>query len=82
MEITKDTINNMLSLSDEELQKAFCSIGAALGINERIVAANSGKFKHMLASADPKDLERLLSSIDPTRAAQIMKTVENNTKKK
>ncbi len=81
MEINKDTINGMLSLSDEELQKAFLSIGAALGINERIVAANTGKFKKMLASTDPKDLERLLSSIDPARAAQIMQTVEQSKKK-
>ena len=82
MEINKETINGMLSLSDEELQNAFRSIGAALGLNERLVAANTAKFKHMLASSDPKSLERLLSSIDPARAAQIMKTVEQSTKKK
>ena len=75
MEINQETINQFLSLSDEELKKAFQSIGAALGLNERIVAANTGKFKRMIASSNPKDLERLLSSMDPAKAREIMQTV-------
>ncbi len=79
MEINQETINQFLSLSDEELKKAFQSIGTALGLNERLVAANTGRFKRMIANSNPKDLERLLSSIDPASAQQIMNTV-NKTK--
>ena len=39
MEINQDTINQFLSLSDEELKKAFQSIAAALGMNECFAAA-------------------------------------------
>ena len=75
MEINQETINQFLALDDEELKKAFRSIASALGINERFAAANTARFKHMLATSNPKDIERLLSSIDPARAQEIMKTV-------
>jgi len=77
MEINQETLNQFLSLDDEELKKAFCSIAAALGMNERFAAANTQRFKRMLASSNPKDIERLLSSLDPARAQEIMKTVGN-----
>ena len=79
MEINQQTINQFLSLSDEELKKAFQSIGAALGLNERLVAANTNKFKRMIATSNPKDLERLLSSMDPAKAQEIMRAI-NKTK--
>lgn len=79
MEINQETINQFLSLSDEELKKAFQSIGAALGLNERLVAANTNRFKRMIANSNPKELERLISSLDPASAQEIMKTV-NKTK--
>ena len=75
MEINQETINQFLSLSDEELKKAFQSIGAALGLNERLVAANTGRFKRMIAGSNPKELERLLSSMDPAKAQEIMRTI-------
>ena len=75
MEITQETINQFLALDDEELKQAFRSIAVALGMNERFVAANTARFKHMLAASKPKDIERLLSSIEPARAQEIMKTV-------
>ena len=80
MEINQEMINNMLALDDAELQKAFRSIGAALGINERFVAANTSRFKAMLAASNPKELERLLSSIDPSRAQEILNTVNEKRK--
>jgi hypothetical protein len=79
MEINQQTINQFLSLSDEELKKAFQSIGAALGLNERLVAANTNKFKRMIANSNPRDLERLLSSMDPAKAQEIMRAI-NKTK--
>jgi hypothetical protein len=79
MEINQETINQFLSLSDEELSRAFRSIAAALGMNERFAAANTNRFKRMLANSNPKDIERMLSSMDPARAQEIMKTV-NRTK--
>ena len=79
MEINQETIDKFLSLNDEELKKAFQSIAAALGLNERFVAANTNRFKRMLANSNPKDIERMLSSIDPARAQEIMRTV-NKTK--
>ena len=79
MEINQETINQFLSLSDEDLKKAFQSIGAALGLNERLVAANTGRFKRMIASSNPKDLERLLSSMDPVKAQEILRAI-NRTK--
>lgn len=79
MEINQQTINQFLSLSDEELKKAFQSIGAALGLNERLVAANTNKFKRMIATSNPKDLERMLSSMDPAKAQEIMRAI-NKTK--
>lgn len=79
MEINQQTIDQFLSLNDEELKKAFQSIGLALGLNERLVAANTQRFKRMLANSNPKDLERMLSSIDPKKAQEIMKTI-NQTK--
>ena len=79
MEINQQTINQFLSLSDEDLKKAFQSIGAALGLNERLVAANTAKFKRMIASSNPKDLERMLSSMDPAKAQEIMRAI-NKTK--
>ena len=79
MEINQETINQFLSLSDEELKKAFQSIGAALGLNERLVAANTNRFKRMIANSNPKELERLISSLDPASAQEIMKTI-NKTK--
>ena len=75
MEINQDTINQFLSLSDDELKKAFQSIAVALGLNERFAAANTNRFKRMLANSNPKDLERMLSSMDPARAQEIMRTV-------
>lgn len=75
MEINQQTINQFLSLSDEDLKKAFQSIGAALGLNERLVAANTVKFKRMIANSNPKDLERLLSSMDPAKAQEIMRVI-------
>ena len=79
MEINQQTINQFLSLSDEELKKAFQSIGAALGLNERLIAANTNKFKRMIATSNPKDLERMLSSMDPAKAQEIMRAI-NKTK--
>lgn len=79
MEINQETINQFLSLSDEELSRAFQSIAAALGMNERFAAANTNRFKRMLANSKPRDIERMLSSMDPARAQEIMKTV-NRTK--
>ena len=79
MEINQNTINQFLSLSDEELKKAFQSIAVALGMNERFAAANTQRFKRMLATSKPKDIERMLSSMDPARAQEIMKTI-NQTK--
>ncbi len=78
MEINQETVNQFLSLSDEDLKKAFQSIGAALGLNEKLVAANTGRFKRMIANTSPKDLERLLSSIDPASAQEIMNTVNKS----
>ena len=78
MEINQQTINQFLSLSDEDLKKAFQSIGAALGLNERLVAANTAKFKRMIASSNPKDLERLLSSMDPVKAQEIMRVINKS----
>ena len=75
MEINQQTINQFLSLSDEDLKKAFQSIGAALGLNERLVAENTVKFKRMIANSNPKDLERLLSSMDPAKAQEIMRVI-------
>lgn len=75
MEINQETINQFLALDDEELKKAFRTIAVALGMNERFAAANTQRFKRMLASSHPKDIERLLSSIDPARAQEIMNTV-------
>ena len=75
MEINQQTINQFLALSDEDLKKAFQSIGAALGLNERLVAANTVKFKRMIANSNPKDLERLLSSMDPAKAQEIMRVI-------
>jgi hypothetical protein len=79
MEINQQTIDQFLSLSDEELKKAFQSIGHALGLNERLVAANTNRFKRMLANSNPRDIERMLSSIDPAKAQEIMRTI-NKTK--
>ena len=79
MEINQETINQFLSLSDEELSRAFQSIAAALGMNERFAAANTNRFKRMLANSKPRDIERMLSSMDPARAQEIMNTV-NRTK--
>ena len=75
MEINQETLNQFLSLDDEELKKAFRSIAAALGMNEKLAVLGTSRFKSMLAASNPKDIERLLSSIDPARAQQIMKTV-------
>ena len=75
MEINQETLNQFLSLDDEELKKAFRSIAVALGMNERFAVANTQRFKRMLASSNPKDIERLLSSLDPARAQEILQTV-------
>ena len=75
MEINQETLNQFLSLDDEELKKAFRSIAVALGMNERFAVANTQIFKRMLASSNPKDIERLLSSLDPARAQEILQTV-------
>ena len=75
MKIDQETINQFLALDDEELKKAFRSIAISLGMNERFAAANTQRFKRMLASSKPKDLERMLSSLDPARAQEIMNTV-------
>lgn len=75
MEITQETINSLLAMNEKDLQKTFCGIAAALGVNERIAMAGTSKFRNMLASSSPKDIERLLSSIEPARAEQIMKAV-------
>ena len=79
MEINQQTIDQFLSLNDAELKKAFQSIGHALGLNERLVAANTNRFKRMLANSNPRDIERMLSSIDPAKAQEIMRTI-NKTK--
>lgn len=79
MEINQQTIDQFLSLSDEELKKAFQSIAAALGLNERFAAANTNRFKRMLANSNPRDIERMLSSLSPAQAQEIMKTI-NKTK--
>ena len=75
MEVTQETINTLLAMNENELQKTFRSIAAALGMNEHIAAANTERFRAMLASSNPKDIERLLSSMPSARAEQILKTV-------
>ena len=82
MEINQEMINNLLALNDEELQKTFRSIAAALGMNEKLAVLGTSRFKSMLAASNPKDIERLLSSIDPARAQQIMKTVTDKGEKR
>ena len=78
MEINQETIHQFLSLSDEELKQAFATIGAALGLNERLVAANTARFKRMIANSNTKELERLISSLDPASAQAIMNTVNKS----
>ena len=82
MEINQETINQLLSLSDTELQNTFRGIAAALGMNEHIAVLGATRFKRMLAASNPKDLERLLSSVSPQQAQQILQTVAESTNQK
>ncbi len=78
MEINQEMIGALLALSDEELQKKFRAIASAIGVNERIAAANVSRFRGMLQNTTPDELERLLSALGPSRANEIMKTLNNN----
>ncbi len=75
MEVTQDMINALLQLGDEELKGKFVQIATALGMNERIAAANTAKFRGLLADSDPKELERLLASLGEEKATEILKGV-------
>ena len=74
MEVTQEMINALLSLGDTELSKKFAQIAVALGMDER-AAANTAKFRHMLASSGPDELNRLLASLGAERTEQIMKAM-------
>ncbi len=75
MEVTEAMIQSLLALNDKELSQKFVQIAAALGMNERIAAANTGKFKHMLSGASPEELNRLLASLGEEKAREILKGV-------
>ncbi len=79
MEVTQDMINALLALNDRELSQKFVQIAAALGMNERAAAANTAKFRGMIAEAGPSELNRLLASLGPERAAEILKTMDGES---
>ena len=76
MEVTQEMITALLMLNDAELSQKFAQIAAALGMNEKTAAANTAKFRGMLRGSSPADLNRLLSSLGPERAEQILKTMD------
>ena len=77
MEINQETLNALLALNDEELQQKFRAIAAAIGINERIAAANTGRFRSMLASSTPEDLNRMVNSLGAQKADNVMRAIDN-----
>ncbi len=76
MEVTQDMINALLMLGDAELSKKFTEIAAAIGMNEKTAAANTAKFRGMLADSSPADLNRLLATLGKDRAEEILKTMD------
>lgn len=76
MEVTQEMIHALLMLGDAELGQKFTEIAKVLGMNEKTAAASTAKFRDMLSSATPAELNRLLNSLGKERAAEILSTME------
>jgi len=76
MEVTQEMITALLMLNDKELSEKFMQIAAALGMSEKSAAANTAKFRGMLAQSSPTDLNRLLASLGADRAEQILSAMD------
>ncbi len=74
MEVTQEMINALLRLEDKELKEKFVQIAAAMGMNERMAAANTAKFRSLLKDSDPKALSALLAGLGEEKAGEILRT--------
>lgn len=75
MEVTQEMISTLLAMNDAELNKRFAQIAVILGMNEK-AAANTAKFRGMLSSSSPEELNRLLAALGQERTEQILKAMD------
>ena len=74
MNIDKNSLNYLLSMSDEEFGKKIAEITSKLGVGGS--AVSPARVRMMLGSMSESDVERLVSSLGDERAAEIMKIIK------
>ena len=76
MEITKDMLNKLSGMSDEQLKGAIAEIAEALGASpsqKRMAINNAGLLRRKVQNFSEKDLQRYFSRVSPEKQAELKK---------
>ena len=79
MEITKDMLNKLSGMSDEQLKGAIAEIAEALGASpsqKRMAMNNVGLLRRKVMNSSDKDLQRFLSKVSPEKQAELKKKLK------
>ncbi|MBQ7160806.1 MAG: hypothetical protein IJR90_03770 [Clostridia bacterium] len=80
MEDIRDLADKIKGLSDEELDAAIRSVGAAMGLDGRRIeklAREKGTLKRKLENADERDYKKLSSMLTPDQIEAVKKSMED-----
>ena len=70
MEVTKETLDRLKSLSDDQLREAIGSIADAFGASpaqKKLALNHTGLIRRKLSGASEKEVNRQLSRLDPEK---------------
>lgn len=73
MNIDKNALNALLSMSDAEFSEKINAVTSRLGMNGTV---NAARVKMMLGAMTENDLSNLLSSLGEEKAAEITRIIK------
>ncbi|MBR6050176.1 MAG: hypothetical protein IKP68_03110 [Clostridia bacterium] len=76
MNIDKNSMEYIMSMSDAEFSDKISKITSQLGVNANV---SPDRVRMMLRSMSESDIEKLLMSLGEARAAQIMKIIKGGS---
>lgn len=76
MNIDKNSMEYIMSMSDAEFSDKISKITSQLGVNANV---SPDRVRMMLRSMSESDIEKLIMSLGEARAAQIMKIIKGGS---
>ncbi|MBR6795826.1 MAG: hypothetical protein IKM53_00575 [Clostridia bacterium] len=78
MNLDKNSVNKIKSMSDSELKRLINEISLSIGADRKKTASLTGdmsKLRNSLNSLSPSDIERFISFIGKDKAEEIIKKI-------